>query len=82
VEHRLSDASQFAEILEIPKERHRAEGDVHLWQSHYWLDPDNGDASREHCQNWPTWTGDARSFSRGSRFAQRLLALNRNGTRK
>jgi ABC-type Zn uptake system ZnuABC Zn-binding protein ZnuA len=38
------DASQFAEILEIPQGRvTRAEGDVHpLGNPHYWLDPDNG----------------------------------------
>ena len=38
------DASQFAEILEIPQGVvTRAEGDVHpLGNPHYWLDPDNG----------------------------------------
>ncbi len=38
------DASQFAEILEIPQGPvTRAEGDVHpLGNPHYWLDPDNG----------------------------------------
>src|SRR5713226_5393350 len=38
------DASQFAEILEIPTgTTTRAEGDVHpLGNPHYWLDPDNG----------------------------------------
>lgn len=38
------DASQLAEILEIPTGRvTRAEGDVHpLGNPHYWLDPDNG----------------------------------------
>src|SRR6266436_8129949 len=38
------DASQFAEILEIPQGAFtRAEGDVHpLGNPHYWLDPDNG----------------------------------------
>src|SRR6202030_416546 len=38
------DASQFAEILEIPQGPvPRAEGDVHpLGNPHYWLDPDNG----------------------------------------
>src|ERR1700686_4616098 len=38
------DASQFAEILEIPQGSiTRAMGDVHpLWNPHYWLDPDNG----------------------------------------
>jgi len=38
------DASQFAEILEIPTGTvTRAEGDVHpLGNPHYWLDPDNG----------------------------------------
>src|SRR5438309_6630472 len=38
------DASQFAEILEIPQGTvTRAEGDVHpLGTPHYWLDPDNG----------------------------------------
>jgi zinc/manganese transport system substrate-binding protein len=38
------DASQFAEILEIPQGLvSRAEGDVHpLGNPHYWLDPDNG----------------------------------------
>ena len=38
------DASQFAEILEIPQGLvTRAEGDVHpLGNPHYWLDPDNG----------------------------------------
>jgi zinc/manganese transport system substrate-binding protein len=38
------DASQFAEILEIPQGAvTRAEGDVHpLGNPHYWLDPDNG----------------------------------------
>ncbi len=38
------DASQFAEILEIPKGQvTRAEGDVHpLGNPHYWMDPDNG----------------------------------------
>lgn len=38
------DASQFAEILEIPQGMvTRAEGDVHpLGNPHYWLDPDNG----------------------------------------
>jgi zinc/manganese transport system substrate-binding protein len=38
------DASQFAEILEIPQGGlTRAEGDVHpLGNPHYWLDPDNG----------------------------------------
>ncbi|HEV3317535.1 MAG TPA: metal ABC transporter substrate-binding protein [Candidatus Angelobacter sp.] len=38
------DASQFAEILEIPQGKvTRAEGDVHpLGNPHYWLDPNNG----------------------------------------
>jgi zinc/manganese transport system substrate-binding protein len=38
------DASQFAEILEVPQGTvTRAEGDVHpLGNPHYWLDPDNG----------------------------------------
>jgi ABC-type Zn uptake system ZnuABC Zn-binding protein ZnuA len=38
------DASQFAEILEIPKGQiTRAMGDVHpMGNPHYWLDPDNG----------------------------------------
>jgi ABC-type Zn uptake system ZnuABC Zn-binding protein ZnuA len=38
------DASQFAEILDIPQGKvSRAEGDVHpLGNPHYWLDPDNG----------------------------------------
>ncbi len=38
------DASQFAEILEIPQGTvTRAEGDVHpLGNPHYWLDADNG----------------------------------------
>jgi zinc/manganese transport system substrate-binding protein len=38
------DASQFAQILEIPAGSvTRAEGDVHpLGNPHYWLDPDNG----------------------------------------
>jgi len=38
------DASQFAEILEIPQGSvTRAEGDVHpLGNPHYWLDPENG----------------------------------------
>jgi zinc/manganese transport system substrate-binding protein len=38
------DASQFSEILEIPKGSvTRADGDVHpLGNPHYWLDPDNG----------------------------------------
>jgi zinc/manganese transport system substrate-binding protein len=38
------DASQFAQILEIPQGAvTRAEGDVHpLGNPHYWLDPDNG----------------------------------------
>ena len=38
------DASQFAEILEIPQGAvSRAEGDVHpMGNPHYWLDPDNG----------------------------------------
>src|SRR5438270_10582503 len=38
------DASQFAEILEIPQGKvTRGEGDVHpLGNPHYWLDPDNG----------------------------------------
>jgi zinc/manganese transport system substrate-binding protein len=38
------DASQFAEVLEIPQGTvTRAEGDVHpLGNPHYWLDPDNG----------------------------------------
>jgi zinc/manganese transport system substrate-binding protein len=38
------EASQFAEILEIPQGQvTRAEGDVHpLGNPHYWLDPDNG----------------------------------------
>jgi zinc/manganese transport system substrate-binding protein len=38
------DASQFAEIMEIPQGTvTRAEGDVHpLGNPHYWLDPDNG----------------------------------------
>lgn len=38
------DASQFAEILEIPQGRlTRAEGDVHpMGNPHYWLDPENG----------------------------------------
>src|SRR5580765_5705007 len=38
------DASQFAEILEIPTGSiTRAMGDVHpLGNPHYWLDPDNG----------------------------------------
>ncbi len=38
------DASQFAQILEIPQGKvTRAEGDVHpLGNPHYWLDPNNG----------------------------------------
>src|SRR5947207_5215292 len=38
------DASQFAEILEIPQGKvDRSVGDVHpLCNPHYWLDPDNG----------------------------------------
>src|SRR6202162_649658 len=38
------DASQFAEIMEIPQGTvTRAEGDVHpLGNPHYWLDPDKG----------------------------------------
>jgi zinc/manganese transport system substrate-binding protein len=38
------DASQFAEILDIPSGNlTRAEGDVHpLGNPHYWLNPDNG----------------------------------------
>jgi zinc/manganese transport system substrate-binding protein len=38
------DASQFAEILEVPQGSvTRAEGDVHpLGNPHFWLDPDNG----------------------------------------
>src|SRR5436309_7557244 len=38
------DASQFAQILEIPQGNvTRAEGDVHPMRNpHYWLDPDNG----------------------------------------
>src|SRR5947207_14628260 len=38
------DASQFAEILDIPTGQvTRAMGDVHpLGKPHYWLDPDNG----------------------------------------
>src|SRR5207244_2767585 len=38
------DASQFAEILDVPQGTvTRAEGDVHpLGNPHYWLDPDNG----------------------------------------
>src|SRR5499427_5710648 len=38
------DASQFAEVLEIPQGQiTRAMGDVHpLGNPHYWLDPDNG----------------------------------------
>jgi zinc/manganese transport system substrate-binding protein len=38
------EASQFAEILEIPQGSvTRAEGDVHpLGNPHYWLDPENG----------------------------------------
>jgi len=38
------DASQFAEILEIPTTAvTRAQGDVHpLGNPHYWLDPENG----------------------------------------
>jgi ABC-type Zn uptake system ZnuABC Zn-binding protein ZnuA len=38
------DASQFAEILDIPQGQvTRAMGDVHpLGNPHYWLDPDNG----------------------------------------
>lgn len=38
------DASQFAQILEIPQGSvSRAEGDVHpMGNPHYWLDPDNG----------------------------------------
>ena len=42
--HGYLDASQFAEILEIPQGVvTRAMGDVHpLGNPHYWLDPDNG----------------------------------------
>src|SRR5712671_90243 len=38
------EASQFAEILEIPQGRvDRSQGDVHpQGNPHYWLDPDNG----------------------------------------
>ncbi len=74
---RYLDASQFAEILEIPTgEVTRAMGDVHpLGNPHYWLDPENGrriarGIQRKLAQMRPA---DAAYFQqRYDSFAQRL----------
>ena len=73
------DASQFAEILEIPQGTvTRAEGDVHpLGNPHYWLDPDNGRRIARGIANKlaDLDPGDGAFFQqRFQDFAQRLLA--------
>src|SRR6267143_3908599 len=73
------DASQFAEILEIPQGAvTRAEGDVHpLGNPHYWLDPDNGRRIARGIANKlaDLDPGDGAFFQqRFQDFAQRLLA--------
>ena len=81
------DASQFAEILDIPQGNlTRAEGDVHpMGNPHYWLDPNNGRPSREALPpNWRTWIPRmARTFSSASRILRNGCWLrNRNGMRR
>jgi zinc/manganese transport system substrate-binding protein len=76
------DASQFAEILEIPTAQvSRAMGDVHpLGNPHYWLDPQNGlrvaiGLARKLSQMSP---GDATYFDqRLEDFRKRLNAAER-----
>jgi ABC-type Zn uptake system ZnuABC Zn-binding protein ZnuA len=73
------DASQFAEILEVPQGTvTRAEGDVHpLGNPHYWLDPDNGRRIARGIANKLAEmdTGDAAYFQqRFQDFDQRLSA--------
>ena len=73
------DASQFAEILEIPQGTvTRAEGDVHpLGNPHYWLDSDNGRRIARGIANKLSETdpGDAAYFQqRFQDFDKRLTA--------
>ena len=71
------DASQYAEILEIPRGVvTRAEGDVHpLGNPHYWLDPENGLRIAKAIQDKLSemHPGDAAYFAqRYASFEQRL----------
>lgn len=73
------DASQFAEILEVPQGTvTRAMGDVHpLGNPHYWLDPDNGRRIARGLANklGEMDTGDAAYFQeRFQDFDKRLTA--------
>ena len=66
------DASQFAEILDIPTGTvTRAMGDVHpLGNPHYWLDPDNG---RRIARASPaSWENSTRRTTPTSRSAFRI----------
>jgi zinc/manganese transport system substrate-binding protein len=77
------DASQFAEILEIPQGTvTRAEGDVHpLGNPHYWLDPDNGRRIARGIANKLSDAdpGDAAYFQqRFQDFDKRLTAAEQN----
>ena len=77
------DASQFAEILEIPQGTvTRAEGDVHpLGNPHYWLDPDNGRRIARGIANKlsDAAPGDAAYFQqRFQDFDKRLTAAEQN----
>jgi zinc/manganese transport system substrate-binding protein len=76
------DASQFAEILEIPTGQiTRAMGDVHpLGNPHYWLDPENGRRVARGIQGKLSELrpGDAAYFEqRFQSFGQRLSAAEK-----
>src|SRR3989442_8290 len=80
------DASQYAEILEIPTGQvTRAEGDVHpLGNPHYWLDPENGLRIAKAIQNKLSEMrpADAAYFAqRYASFEQRLRQADRKSTR-